>query len=185
MQPSDFLKKFFELNEKAFVFLNQKIYSPFLDFFVLWILIPSFSLLIFVPFLLSISKKKKTLGIFSLFCGFFLYWFGHSILKPIFQVTRPFTFIENVRVIGPWHPSPYSFPSTTTMLAFGLALPIFLHEKKFGIFLLILAFLVGFSVIYTGFHTPLDVLAGIFFSLIFVLFFEKLLKFGKTNFDSQ
>lgn len=165
----------FELNEKIFFFFNQKIANSVLDFLVLFVLIPFFSLLILTP-IYFLFKGKKFLAIYALFCGFFLYWFGHAILKPIFHIPRPFVLFENVRTIGPWHESPYSFPSTTTMLAFGLALPIFLRERKIGIFLLVLACLVGFSVIYCGFHTPLDVLGGILFSLIFVLFFEKILK---------
>ncbi len=163
------------LNEKIFIFINQQLANPLLDFLVLWIFFPLFSLLVLVPFLMLFSKRKKILGLFSLFCGFFLYWFGHSILKPIFRISRPFEFIENVRIIGPWHTSSFSFPSTTTMLAFGLALPIFFKDKKWGKFLLLLAFLVGFTVIYTGFHTPLDVLAGIFFSLLFVWPLQKIL----------
>jgi undecaprenyl-diphosphatase len=168
----------FLLNEKIFVFLNQKISNPVLDFLVLWIFIPLFSFLVIVPFLFLFSKDKdkKILGLLVLFSGFFLYWFGHSILKPFFHVPRPFVLFENVKTIGPWHESPYSFPSTTTMLAFGLALPFFLREKKIGVFLLVLAFLVGFSVIYCGFHTLFDVLAGILFSLIFAILFEKILK---------
>ena len=164
----------FELNEKIFFFFNQKIASPILDFFVLFVFIPLFSLLVLVP-IYFLFKGKKFLAIYSLFCGFFLYWFGHSILKPIFHVPRPFALFENVKILGPWHKSPYSFPSTTTMLAFGLALPIFFHERKIGRFLLVLAFLVGFSVIYCGFHTPLDVLGGILFSFIFAFFFDKIL----------
>ncbi len=163
------------LNEKIFIFLNQKIANPILDTVVLFVFIPLFSLLVLVPLWLLFFKKEKFLGLYSLFSGFFLYWFGHSILKPLFHVPRPFTLIEGVRIIGPWHPSPYSFPSTTTMLAFGLALPIFLRNKKIGKWLLVLAFLVGFSVIYTGFHTPLDVFGGIFFSFVFIFLFDKLL----------
>jgi undecaprenyl-diphosphatase len=170
----------FEPNEKIFFLLTQKIANPFLDNFVLFVLIPLFSLLVLVP-VYFLFKGKKFLAIYSLFCGFFLYWFGHAILKPIFHIPRPFVLFENVRVIGPWHESPYSFPSTTTMLAFGLALPIFLRERKIGFFLLILAFLVGFSMIYCGFHTPFDVLAGILFSLIFVLLFEKILRWKKSE----
>jgi len=168
----------FLLNEKIFIFLNKTIVNSLLDFLVLWVFTPLFSLLVIIPFLFLFSKdkNKKILGLFALFSGFFLYWFGHSILKPFFHIPRPFALFENVRTIGPWHESPYSFPSTTTMLAFGLALPIFFNERRIGKFLLILAFLVGFSVIYCGFHTPLDVLAGILFSLIFIFFFEKILK---------
>jgi undecaprenyl-diphosphatase len=170
----------FELNEKIFFFLNQKIANPFLDNFVLFVLIPLFSLLVLVP-VYFLFRGKKFLAIYSLFCSFFLYWLGHAILKPIFHIPRPFVLFENVRIIGPWHESLYSFPSTTTMLAFGLALPIFLRERKIGIFLLILAFLVGFSVIYCGFHTPFDVLASILFSLIFIFFFEKILKWRRSE----
>jgi undecaprenyl-diphosphatase len=175
--------EFFLLNEKIFIFFNKQIANPILDFLIFWVLIPLFSLLVIIPFLLLFSKdkNKKMLGLFALFSGFFLFWFGDSILKPIFNVPRPFVLFEGVRIVGPWHESPLSFPSTTTMLAFGLALPIFLHQRKIGIFLLILAFLVGFSVVYCGFHTPFDVLAGILFSLIFIFFFEKILKWEKSE----
>jgi undecaprenyl-diphosphatase len=170
----------FELNEKIFFFINQKMANSFLDNLVLFVLIPLFSFLVLVP-IYFLFKGKKFLAVYALFCGFFLYWFGHAILKPIFNIPRPFVLFEKVRTIGPWHGSPYSFPSTTTMLAFGLALPIFLKERKIGTFLLILALLVGFSVIYTGFHTPFDVLGSILFSLIFVLIFDKFLSFKEKN----
>lgn len=163
------------LNERIFLFFNQKLANPFLDFLILFVLIPLASLLVFVPFYFIFSKKDKILGLYSLFSGFFLYWLGHSILKPLFHLPRPFKILDGIRVVGPWHPSPYSFPSTTTMLVFGLALPIFFRKKKIGQWLLLLAFLIALSVIYTGFHTPIDVLAGFFFSLLFVLFLEKIL----------
>ncbi len=174
---------FFTLNEKIFIFLNKTIANPILDFLVLWVLIPLFFLLGLVPFLFLFSKdkNKKILALFALFSGFFLYWFGHSILKPIFHVPRPSVLFENVRILIPWHESPYSFPSTTTMLAFGLAFPIFFHYRKAGSFLLILALLVGFSLIYSGFHTPFDVLAGILSSFVFVFLVDKILKLEKLN----
>ena len=165
----------FEINKEIFFIINQKITNYFLDFAILYILIPLFSLLVLVPFYF-LFKDKKFLGLFSLFCGFFLYWFGHSILKPIFNIPRPSVLFESVRILGGWQESPYSFPSSTTMLAFGLALPIFLHQRKAGTFLLVLAFLVGFCVIYAGFHTPLDVLAGILISYLFIFVLEKILK---------
>jgi undecaprenyl-diphosphatase len=166
----------FELNEEIFLLINHQMANRFLDFLVVWVFIPLFSLLVLIPlfFFCSKSKEKKILALFSLFSGFFLYWLGHSILKPFFHLARPFHFLEGVRVIGPWHASPYSFPSSTTMLAFGLALPFFFHHKKLGLFLLVLAFLVGFSVIYTGFHTPFDVLGGILFSFLIVFILNKI-----------
>lgn len=174
--PLNIFSFFLKINEKLFIFINQKMANPILDKIVLFILICFFSLLILIPFWLLVSKKKTFLALYSLFCGFFLYWFGHSILKPIFDVPRPFNLIEETRILGPWHPSPYSFPSTTTMLVFGIAFPIFFRNKKLGSLFLVLSSLVGFSLIYTGFHTPLDVFGGIFFSFCFVFFLEKILK---------
>jgi undecaprenyl-diphosphatase len=165
----------FELNEKIFFFLNQKIANPVLDFFVIFMLIFSFSLLILFP-IYFLFKGNKFLAIYSLFCGFFLYWFGHAILKPIFHIPRPIVLFEKVRIVGPWHASSYSFPSTTTMLVFGFALPFFFNQRKIGKFLLALAFLISLSLIYCGFHTSLDVLAGILFSFLFAFIFDKILK---------
>jgi len=59
-------------------------------------------------------------------------------------------------------------------LAFGLALPFLLEKSKFRYPFLILAFLVGFTVIYTGFHFPQDVIAGIFFAILIVFLLKKI-----------
>jgi undecaprenyl-diphosphatase len=160
-------------DEKIFLFINKKIANPILDFVVLKIFTPLFFLLPIIPFLM-IFKKERNLGIFSLFSGPLCYILG-NVVKYILRFPRPFNTLP-ARTLGPWHPSPFSFPSTTTMLAFGFAIPIFLKKKKLGIFLLSLAFLVGFSVIYTGFHFLKDVAAGIFFSALIVFFENKIYK---------
>lgn len=157
----------YELNKQAFVFINQHMQNPVLDFLVLWILIPLFSLLPLTPIFFVFFKEHRNLGLFSVISALFIYLLGHFLLKPLFNIPRPSTFIEGTRILGPFHESPYSFPSTTTMLAFSFAFPIFFEKKRVGSILLILAILVGFSVIYSGFHTPLDVIAGILFSFLF------------------
>jgi len=158
-------------DEKIFLFINQKISNPILDFLVLKIFIPLFSLLVILPFLMIFFKDRR-LGIFSLFSGPFCY-LGGNLIKLIFRFPRP-SDILLARTLGPWHISPFSFPSTTTMLAFGFAIPILLKKPKIGIFLLFLAILVGFSVIYTGYHFPRDVFAGILFSTLMSFLIEKI-----------
>ena len=160
-------------NKQLFLFINQGIASPVLDFIILNLLIPLFILLGIIPFLMLFFKRYRILGAFSLFSGPFCYAVG-NIIKLIFKMPRPFD-ILSARVIGPWHVSEFSFPSTTTMLAFGLALPFLIEKKsKWSLFFLTLAFLVGFSVIYTGFHFPGDVLAGMLLSLLLVFLINKI-----------
>jgi len=158
-------------NNEIFLFINQGIANPTLDFIVLKILIPLFLLLGIIPFLMLFFKKYRNLGIFSLFSGFLCYASG-NLIKFLFRFPRPYDVLP-ARMIGPWHVGEFSFPSSTTMLAFGLALPFLLEKSKFRYFFLILAFLVGFTVIYTGFHFPRDAIAGIFFATLIVFLLKK------------
>jgi len=160
-----------DLNNQIFLFINQGMANPTLDFIVLKILIPLFLLLGLIPFLMLFLKKYRNLGIFSLVSGALCYILG-NLIKFLFRFPRPYD-VLSARIIGPWHVGEFSFPSSTTMLAFGLALPFLIEKSKFRYFFLTLAILVGFTVIYTGFHFPRDVLAGIFFSILIVFLLKK------------
>lgn len=160
-------------NEVLFLFINQNLANPVLDFIVLYIFIPLFLLMGIIPGILFVFKKDIS-GFFTLFSGGFCYIIG-NLIKLVFKMPRPYAILPDVRIIGPWHMSQYSFPSTTTMLAFGLALAFFIEKKdKLSWFFLTLAFLVGFTVIYTGFHFPKDVIFGIFLSALFVCILKKI-----------
>ncbi len=160
-------------NEALFLFINQKLAHPILDFIVLYVFIPLFLLMGIIPGILFLFKKDIS-GLFTLFSGGFCYVIG-NLVKLIFKMPRPYMVLPDVRIIGPWHMSQYSFPSTTTMLAFGLALAFFIEKKdKLSWFFLTLAFLVGFTVIYTGFHFPRDVIFGMSLSLLFVYLLKRI-----------
>jgi len=163
---------FFIGDEKIFLFINKSIENKVLDFLFLKVFIPLFFLLPVLPFLMLFFKDRK-IGIFSLISGPTCYLIG-NLIKFIFRFPRPSS-VLSARLLGPWHISPYSFPSTTTMLAFGFAIPVLLKKPKLGILSLILAILVGFSVIYTGYHFPKDVFSGILFSTLVCFLLEKIL----------
>ncbi len=165
----------FIFGDREFFFLmNRGIANPILDFIFLKILMPVFLLLPAVPFFMLFFKKYRKLGFAALISGPLFYLIG-NVLKILFSQPRPFDVLD-ARILGPWHTSTFSFPSTTTMLAFGFALPIFLKNQKIGFPLLVLAFLVGVSVIYTGFHFPKDVIAGAFFATLLSLLIDKLIE---------
>ncbi len=154
---------------RLFIFMNQTISNPLLD-----ILCAYGSPVVFVAFyLLSMTKLcffrgNMTLvgGGISGVTGLVAYGAG-SLVKTLVGRPRPYVVVPSARVIGPWSASSFSFPSTTTMLVFGLTIPLLLFPQKrsYGIILLVLSYFVGFSVIYTGFHFPTDVAAGALLSL--------------------
>jgi len=164
---------FFVGNERLFLFINQGLANQYLDFIVLYIFIPLFISMGVIPGMLFVLKKDVS-GFFTLLSGGLCYIVG-NLVKLIFKMPRPYAVLSDVRIIGPWHMSQYSFPSTTTMLAFGLALAFFLEKRnKLSHVFLGLAGLVGFTVIYTGFHFPYDVVFGILLSFIVVFVLKKI-----------
>jgi len=151
-----------------FTLINMRINNFVLDIVCVYvspILFFIFYLFTLVTLYVTHRSSHLAYGVISLATGLVSYCIG-SLMKLLVQRPRPFTVLNSVRVIGPWETSSFSFPSTTTMLAFGLALPIlFLYEKRhFGTILSILSYFIGFSVIYAGFHFPSDIVAGIIFS---------------------
>lgn len=72
---------------------------------------------------------------------------------------RPFLILEKVNHLIN-HEASSSFPSGHTSFYFALATGIYFINKKAGLWLLILAGLIGFARIYTGVHWPLDIIAG-------------------------
>lgn len=157
-------------NNGFFFFMNDSLGGPVLDFIFLNILIPLFLLLGIIPFFFFLFRGYRQLGVFCLFSGFFCSQLG-TLSKALFCLPRP-NDVLIARLVGDFQVTGYTFPSTTTMLAFGLVLPILLEKPKLSPPFLVVAFLVGFTVIYSGYHFPYDVAAGMLFSLILVLLFK-------------
>ena len=166
-----FLVDFLVGDTRVFLLINKNLSHSALDFAFLHIFVPLFLLIGIIPLIMLLFKNYRLLGGFALFTGFLCYFIGEIIkFSP-----RPAQVLTDVNLAGNWAVGSFSFPSTTTMLAFGLALPIFLIKPKLGFPLLILAFLVGFFVIYSGYHFPQDAIAGAALSLIItsLLFWTK------------
>ncbi len=89
--------------------------------------------------------------------------------------TRPFINFNITQLINPL--SEKSFPSDHTAVVFAASAAVFFYNKKLGLVLLFLSFLVGLARIYVGVHYPLDVLGGmavgIFSAVVFNLIFKR------------
>jgi membrane-associated phospholipid phosphatase len=134
-------------------------------------------------FFWCIDKKRGFYLLFTCFAGTVCIQF----LKMVFRIPRPwvldpnFTIVESAREAA----TGYSFPSGHTQCAAGLWGGIARSAKKRAVQIggTALALLVGFSRMYLGVHTPLDVLVslGIALVVIFALYFVVYQGFDKPK----
>ncbi|MEK9157757.1 MAG: phosphatase PAP2 family protein [Patescibacteria group bacterium] len=82
-----------------------------------------------------------------------------SIIKYFYSHPRPYwTIVETHLLLAKETQS--SFPSGHTIFVFALATGVYLYNKKWGGWYILLACLVGFSRVFVGVHWPLDIMAG-------------------------
>ena len=140
----------------------QAIHTPFLDRFILALTAVmgdygTMWLIVAVPLL--IFKKTRRAGAAVLLSYLFVFGVGQFILKDWIARPRPCHLDESVALLVK-RPSSFSCPSTHTGWAFAAATSILLYFKKWGIGVMVIAALIGFSRMYLFVHFPTDVLAG-------------------------
>ena len=120
---------------------------------------------------LAVLKAMASLGIASGFVA----WanlifvgddkFPGTLIHEIFNRPRPFaTSGLSVNLLF-YQPTDPSFPSNLAAVVFGLALAVWLMNKKAGTSLLIMAFIACFARVYVGVHFPSDILGGMAFAV--------------------
>ncbi len=84
-----------------------------------------------------------------------------AIVNNFYFRARPFQVLssDSVNLLF-YEPTDSSFPSNMAAVIFALAIPVFIKNKSYGTFLLVLALLSSFGRVYIGVHYPLDVAAG-------------------------
>ncbi|OGZ00097.1 MAG: hypothetical protein A2945_00160 [Candidatus Liptonbacteria bacterium RIFCSPLOWO2_01_FULL_52_25] len=76
--------------------------------------------------------------------------------------------------------SSYSFPSGHAAWFFALAMAVYYHNRKLGIFYFVCAALISLARVFAGVHWPLDILTGAVFGVLSAMIIHKLLKFNIT-----
>jgi undecaprenyl-diphosphatase len=103
-----------------------------------------------------------------------------EIIKRAHYVARPFlTVVETHLLIAKDLES--SFPSGHTIFTFALATGVYLYNKKWGGWYLLLACLVGFARIFAGIHWPSDVLVGAVLGIVTTLVGNKIYQKHKSK----
>ena len=118
---------------------------------ILWVILGIF---------LCFFKKTRPMGLSILIALLVGLVVCNLTLKPLVARIRPYVAngFEGL-LISPL--SDYSFPSGHTFASFEMAVCVYAFNKKYGIFALIIASLIGFSRLYLYVHYPTDVLVGV------------------------
>lgn len=114
---------------------------------------------ILIALLIMLNKKYRTFGIYillGLIVGFFV---GNVALKNIIARPRP-SWQNDKLILLIANPHDYSFPSGHTMHSFIAATMLVIMNRKWGVFALLLAGVIGFSRLYLYVHYPSDVICG-------------------------
>ncbi len=117
------------------------------------------------------GKIKKEQVIHALAACLFAWIIGLAI-KHFFPTLRPF--MINGRAVDVLiRPTDSAFPSGHTILAFALAVTVFMHDKKIGWWFLISALIVGVARVLANVHYPIDIVGGAFLGTIMAVIIEK------------
>lgn len=130
--------------DKIFVFI-----STIGDAGFLWITIGLFFLA---------QKKHRTLGLLILLSLIGSLMITNGVLKNWIARPRPYT-LWPVDLLINKNPE-FSFPSGHTSAAFAAAWMMYMNKKRLGIYMLVLATLMGLSRVYLFMHYPTDVIGG-------------------------
>ena len=71
-------------------------------------------------------------------------------------------------------PHDSAFPSEHTVIAFALAVTVFMHDRKVGWVFLICAILIGIARVIANVHYPIDIIGGAFLGTIVAVLVEKI-----------
>lgn len=174
----------------ALLFIQENIRGAFLDAIMVFIthLGDGGAIWIAAGVLMLLFKKTRKAGVFVLLGLLGSLLINNTILKNLFDRTRPYVAMSD---LIPLIPAPHgsSFPSGHTASSFVAAFMMGRYIPKYGKYSYILAVLIAVSRCHVGVHYPTDVLfgvlSGILIGVLVSFVFEKVLaalnkKLGKN-----
>jgi undecaprenyl-diphosphatase len=146
--------------------MNNLIVEFFASFFI-WFLFVGLGVLWVID-----GKIKKEQVVHALFACLFAFIVA-ALIKHFFPTLRPFmTNGREIEVL--FRPTDGAFPSEHTVIAFALAVTVFLHDRGVGWFFLVGALLVGIARVLANVHYPIDIIGGAFLGTIVAVIVDKL-----------
>lgn len=139
----------------------------FLASFLIWFMFAG----LFVLWALD-GKVKKEQVLHALTASIFA-WLVAQMIKNLFPTARPFEVVGSLPLTMTT-PSGSAFPSGHTAAAFGLAVTLWLHDRRTGIIYLLAAIAVGIARVLSNVHYPLDIVGGAVLGTATAFLVEKL-----------
>jgi len=139
----------------------------FLASFLIWFM---FAGLVVHWFIDGKIKKEQA---FHAFIAALIAWAASEMIKTLYPEQRPFL-VTDEKPLTFTLPLDGGFPSQHTAAAFALAVTLWLHDKKIGLFYLVAALAIGIGRVLSNVHTPVDVLVGSILGSCVAYLFEKL-----------
>lgn len=175
------LSELIAFDEATFRLINQKLASPVLDSFMMfvsnkytWVVAG----LIFLLFAV-IQKRRDLLPLcvmISLTIGL-TDFMTFQVLKPTFARDRPCRQFQDIHLVPEFCGGDHGFPSNHAANGMAVAVLLALNSNaSVALTALLMTTLVGFSRVYLGVHFPGDVLAGFLCGAVFGLFSHVLIK---------
>jgi undecaprenyl-diphosphatase len=100
-------------------------------------------------------------------------WSIAFLIKHFFPTLRPYM-VNHGEVDVLIKPTDGAFPSGHTVLAFALAVTVFMHDRRVGLWFLASALLIGVARVLANVHYPIDIVGGAFLGTIVAVVVEKL-----------
>jgi len=113
-------------------------------------------------------KQTRKMAISMIFALMLSVIFTNLIIKNAVGRVRPYVVNDGLSLIVK-AATDASFPSGHTTASFAAAVAFFMHRKKAGIPMLILAALIGISRLYVNIHYPTDVIIGVVLGILYGL----------------
>jgi len=117
------------------------------------------SLAVLAVFWVGVSAKEKVTVVCQLLLGGALALVFSAIASQLYYDTRPFVTAHITPIIA--HAADNGFPSDHTLLTAFIGFTVYLHSRVVGVFLLLIALLVGIARVAAHIHHPIDI-AGSF-----------------------